>query len=50
MMLYKVNMEAVLDMANGYRAGEKRPAQKDSVKISWMDQNFGPVCQDSPET
>lgn len=47
-MIYKVNLEAILDVANGYRTGEKRPAQKDSVRNNWKDQSFGLVCQDSP--
>lgn len=37
MMLYRENMEAILDVANDYRAGEKRPAQTDSVKNSWKE-------------
>ena len=48
MMIYKVNLEAILDLANGYRTGEKSPAEKDSVRNKWKDQSFGPVCQDSP--
>lgn len=48
MMIYKVNLEAILDLANGYRTGEKSPAEKDSVRNKWKDQSFRPVCQDSP--
>lgn len=48
MIINKVNMEAISDVANGYRTGEKRPAQEDSVKDSWKNQSFGPGCQDSP--